>query len=98
MADKLSRIKKIITTHRITLRDRYKVERIGIFGSCVRGDTHRGSDVDVLVEFSEPVSLLQLVSVENYLTDLVGIRVDVVPKEDIRRELKDRILNEAVYV
>jgi hypothetical protein len=74
------------------------VERIGIFGSYIRGDTHMGSDVDVLVEFSEPVSLLQLVSVENYLTDLVGIRVDVVPKEDIRRELKDRILSEAVYV
>ncbi|MFA5268633.1 MAG: nucleotidyltransferase family protein [Methanoregula sp.] len=82
----------------MTLRDRYKVERIGIFGSWVRGDTHRGSDIDVLVEFSEPVSLLQLVSVENYLTDLVGIRVDGVPKEDIRRELKDRILSEAVYV
>jgi hypothetical protein len=59
---------------------------------------HRKSDVDVLVEFSEPISLIQLVSLENYLSDLIGIKVDVVPREDIRSEIKDDILNEAVYV
>ena len=69
-----------------------------LFGSYARGDTHGGSDVDVLVEFLEPISLIQLVSLENYLTGIVGVKVDVVPKEDIRKELKDTILKEAVYV
>ncbi|OPY39000.1 MAG: Nucleotidyltransferase domain protein [Methanoregula sp. PtaU1.Bin051] len=95
---KITTIKKILQDHKAAIRDRYNVSRIGIFGSYVRGDTHRTSDVDVLVEFSEPISLIQLVSLENYLTDLIGIKVDVVPREDIRSEIKDSILREAVYV
>lgn len=95
---KLSTIKKIISDHKPLLHDRYKINKIGVFGSYARGDTHGGSDVDVLVEFLEPISLIQLVSLENYLTRIVGVKVDVVPKEDIRKELKDTILKEAVYV
>lgn len=95
---KITAIKKILRDHKAIIRDRYKVQRIGVFGSYVRGDMHRKSDVDVLVEFSEPISLIQLVSLENYLSDLIGIKVDVVPMEDIRKEIKDDILNEAVYV
>lgn len=52
----------------------------------------------MLVEFSEPVSLIGLLALENFLTALIGIRVDVVPKEDIRRELRETILRDAVYV
>jgi hypothetical protein len=95
---KLSTIKKIIHDHKEILRNRYNICQIGVFGSYVRGDTHSGSDVDVLVEFSQPISLIKLVSLENYLSDIIGIKVDVVPKENIRRELKDTILREAVYV
>jgi hypothetical protein len=95
---KITAIKKILRDHKAIIRDRYNVQRIGVFGSYVRGDMHRKSDVDVLVEFSEPISLIQLVSLENYLSDLIGIKVDVVPREDIRSEIKDDILNEAVYV
>jgi len=94
----LAAIKKILSDNKDLLRDRYKVKRIGLFGSYVRGDTHSGSDVDVLVEFSDTISLLQLVSLENFLTSLIGIKVDVVPLEDIRRELKRAILKEAVYL
>ena len=94
----LSTIKKIISDHKVLLHDRYKINKIGVFGSYARGDTHSGSDVDVLVEFSEPISLIQLISLENYLTGIMGVKVDVVPKEDIRKELKDTILREAVYV
>jgi uncharacterized protein len=97
-AKKLSTIKKILRDHKTLLRDQYHICRIGIFGSYVRGDMHKKSDVDVLVEFSEPISLIRLVSLENYLTRIVGVRVDVVPKDDIRRELRDSILKEAVYV
>jgi predicted nucleotidyltransferase len=59
---KLTAIKKIIRDHKTLLRERYNINRIGVFGSYARGDTHSGSDVDVLVEFSEPISLIQLIS------------------------------------
>lgn len=94
----INHIKKVIREQKTTLRDRFKVARIGIFGSYVRGDMHSGSDVDVVVEFSDTISLLKLVSLENYLSELLGMKVDVVPKEDIRIELRDRILGEAVFV
>jgi uncharacterized protein len=94
----LAKIKDIIKKNRKTLADRYKVSRIGLFGSYVRGDTTSRSDLDVLVEFSEPISLLTLVALENYLSRTIGIKVDVVPKENIRTELRENILHEAVYV
>ncbi|MFQ5836030.1 MAG: nucleotidyltransferase family protein [bacterium] len=50
-----------------------------------------------LVEFEEPVSLFGLVKLENHLTQLLGIKVDVVPKKDVRVELRERILKEVVY-
>ena len=69
-----------------------------MFGSYLRGEERPNSDLDIVVTFSPPVSLLDLVKLENYLTSLTGIKVDVVPKEDIRPELKKEILSQAIYV
>jgi len=80
------------------LKKRFKVKRIGVFGSFTRGEQKEESDLDVLVEFYEPVSLLGLVRLENYLTDILGVKVDVVPKKDVRAELRKRILKETVYL
>jgi predicted nucleotidyltransferase len=80
------------------LRKKFKVKSVGIFGSYVRGEQKSGSDLDVLVEFEEPVSLLKLVSLENYLSEFLGVKVDLIPKADIRPELRSRILSEEVTV
>lgn len=56
------------------------------------------SDVDILVEFEKPVSLLQIVSLENYLSDILRIKVDIVPKKSIRVELREAILKEEIPV
>ena len=53
---------------------------------------------DILVEFEEPVSLLKLVGFENFLKEITGIKVDVVPENDIRPELRENILNEVNYI
>jgi len=94
----LDEIKKIIDEHRLELREKYKISEIGIFGSYVRGEQKEKSDIDILVAFEEPISLLDLVGAENYISDLVGTKVDLVPKKDVRPELKEIILNEVVYV
>lgn len=95
---KIDRVKKILSDHRNEIRQEHKIRKMGIFGSYVRGEQKRKSDIDILVEFAEPVSLLDWVGAENYLTDLLGIKVDLVPKEDVRPELKKRIFKEVVYV
>lgn len=98
MMKTLAEIKKILRKHREGLKEKYNVKEIGIFGSYVKGEQKEMSDVDILVEFEKPVSLLHIVSLENYLSDILRIKVDVVPKKNIRKELKEFILKEAVPV
>lgn len=94
----IDEIKRKIEELKPLLKKRFKVKRIGVFGSYTRGEQKEESDLDVLVEFYEPVSLLGLVRLENYLTDILGVKVDVVPKKDVRAELRKRISKETVYL
>ncbi|MBF0537971.1 MAG: nucleotidyltransferase family protein [Nitrospirae bacterium] len=94
----LSEIKEIIRIHRKEIADRYSVRELGIFGSFATGNERIESDVDILVDFDKSVSLLTLVGLENYLSELIDMKVDVVPKNGLRREIKDRILSETQYL
>lgn len=84
--------------HKDELRQKFEVKEIGIFGSYVRGEQKKKSDVDVLVTFYETIDLFKFVELENYLSDILGVKVDLVMKEGIKPRLKERILSEAVYV
>ena len=94
----IGKIGEILASHKNELRERFKVKELGVFGSYVRGEEKETSDIDILVEFEEPVSLLGLVSLENRLSDLFGLKVDLVPKREIRPELKEKIIKEVVYL
>ncbi|MBE9593343.1 MAG: nucleotidyltransferase family protein [Proteobacteria bacterium] len=96
--ERFEKIKGLLAMHGDVLRERFKVKELGVFGSYVRGEEKEASDIDVLVEFEEPVSLLGLVSLENHLSDLFGVNVDLVPKGEIRPELKEKIIKEVVYL
>ncbi len=92
----LEEIRKTIQAHRDELAQKYGVGVVGVFGSYARGEERAGSDLDVLVEILRPIDLLKLVGAEIYLTDLLGVKVDLVPKRSLRVELRERILKEAV--
>jgi predicted nucleotidyltransferase len=95
---KIDEIKKVLGVYKEELYDKYGVKSIGFFGSYVRGEQRESSDLDILVEFERPISLLKLVNLENYLTDILGLKVDVIPKEDVRPELKKEIFAQALYL
>ena len=78
------------------LRERYQVESLGVFGSFVRNDQRAGSDLDLLVSFRSLPSLLQFIELENYLSDLLGIKVDLVMKDTLKRRIGKRILQEVM--
>jgi len=81
------------------IRKQYKAEVIGIFGSYVRGKQKRKSDLDVLVKFYEGATLFELVGLAIFLEEKLNIKkVDVVPYDAIREEIRDRILKETVYL
>ena len=90
--------KAILKEHRDEVIRRYGVSEIGIFGSFVRGDQKKRSDIDVLVEYDEIPDLFEFINLERYLQRLLRKRIDLVRKEAIRPELKDRILREIVYI
>lgn len=69
-----SEIKNIIRSH---LKG-FDPIKIGIFGSFARGDNKKGSDIDILVEFKESPSLLTLIKLENDLSEILGVKVDLV--------------------
>ncbi len=94
----IEEIKQKIREDQQIYKDQYKVKELKIFGSYVKSEQTQTSDLDILVEFEQPVSLLHMVSLENYLTDALNVKVDIVPKDSLRDELKEQILKEAIPV
>jgi predicted nucleotidyltransferase len=94
----IKRIKRVLLQHKAELRKKFKVKTIGVFGSYVRGEQKQGSDVDVLVEFEEPVGLFEFMRLEFYLSDLLGVKVDLVSKKALKPYIGEHIKREVVYV
>jgi len=96
---KIGEIKRILARHKEELRERFKVREIGVFGSYVRGEQKkRGSDIDILVEFEEPIGLFKFMELEEYLSNLLGAKVDLVSKKALKPRIGKHILKEVVYV
>ena len=74
------------------------MESLGIFGSYVRGEERKGSDVDLLVEIGRAMGLLEFISLERHLTELLGTKVDLVMRRALRRRIGRQILDEVVPV
>ncbi len=91
-------VKEILQKHKDEIVQKYKVKELGIFGSFVRGEQEKMSDVDVLVEYYELPGLLEFIDLEIYIEKLLRKKVDLVEKEGIRPELKKRILDEVIYI
>jgi len=70
------------------------VKKISVFGSYVRGEEKGESDIDIIVEFSERKSLLELVRIERELSEFLGIKVDLLTEQSISPYLIDSIRKE----
>jgi hypothetical protein len=93
-----ARIIGILRRNKTYLEEIYHVGSIGIFGSCRRGEEHEGSDVDLLVEFSEVPGIFGFLRLERYLSEILGRPVDLVEKSALKPRIGRRILNEVIYV
>ena len=90
----LTEIKELIARERYVLANEHKVKTIGVFGSYVRNKARRESDLDLLVEFNEPVTLIDFIRTENYLSSITGLKVDLVMKDALKPRIGRRILEE----
>jgi len=92
----LEKIKKILKEHKKELEEKFYVKNIAIFGSYVRGTQTKESDIDILVEFKKPITLIQFIKLENYLSELLGLKVDLVMKKSLKPYIKKQVLKEAI--
>ena len=94
----LERITNILKEHKEELKEKYGVKEIGIFGSYVKGEYKEKSDLDILVEFEEDakIGLLRFVNMENRLSELIGVKVDLVEKSALKPRIGRHILKEVV--
>ena len=72
------------------------VRSLDVFGSVARGESGPGSDVDLLVDFDKPIGLFHFFRVQRRLEEILGCRVDLVMRDAVKRQLRDRIFAEAV--
>ena len=94
----LQEIESILRDQKPILKQKFGVLEIGIFGSFVRGEQKDTSDLDLLIDFEEPIGLIKYVGLQNYLSDKVGERVDLVTKSGLKPRISGHILKEVIYV
>jgi predicted nucleotidyltransferase len=80
------------------LRRRYPIRELGVFGSYVRGEQTEDSDLDILVNLGDGIGLLELAGLQQDLSDALGVRVDLVMRDAVKRGIARRILSEAVML
>jgi predicted nucleotidyltransferase len=97
-AEKLEKIRSVLQKEMPRLREEHSVTSLEIFGSFVRGEASPSSDLDLLVEFEQTPTLFSFIRLENELSELLGIRVDLVMRNGLKPALGARILAEAEAV
>jgi predicted nucleotidyltransferase len=94
----LEEIKEKIQERRDNLRKQFGVTEIGLFGSYVRAEQSESSDVDILVELEKPIGFFKFLELEEYLEELIGLKVDLVTKKALKPAIGRYILDELVPV
>ncbi len=95
---RIDEILKILREELPYLREKFHVKNIGLFGSYARGEQTEGSDIDLIVEFEKPIDFFTLVELEDYLTEKLGAKVEVVTPNALNERIKRYIMKDVAYV
>ncbi len=93
--NRLEKFKTILHEQTPTLREQFSVATLEVFGSYVRHEEKTTSDLDILVTFEKAPSILKFIRLENHLSDVLGVKVDLVLKDSLKPAIGERILREA---
>jgi predicted nucleotidyltransferase len=95
MKTQIEQIKSILKNELPDLKAKYHINSLDIFGSYLRNENNSESDIDILVSFSEAPSLFKFIELEDYLSNLLGIKADLVMKSALKPFIGQKILSEA---
>ena len=96
MNQSLSHYAEILHSHLPELQKQFSVKSLGLFGSYVRGQQRADSDLDVLVNFDELPSLTKFIRLEDRLSEITGLEIDLVMEDGLKPNIGKRILKEVV--
>ncbi|HYV94446.1 MAG TPA: nucleotidyltransferase family protein [Chitinophagales bacterium] len=96
--NKIDQYKEVLKIELPYLQEKYSVSEIGVFGSYVRLENKEDSDLDILVKFDEYPSLFKYLDLQQYLTEKLGVKVDLVHKDSLKKYIGKRILSEVQYL
>ena len=94
----LIEIENIIKSHKDELEKKYHVKTIGIFGSYARNEQEDKSDLDVLIDFAEPVGFFSFLDLEEYLENLLELKIDLVTPNALKPYMGKMIIEEVRYL
>ena len=94
----IEQFRRLLSEQLPQLAEEYHVSSLALFGSYVRGEATPASDLDVLVTFRRPPSLLRLIKLEQFLSDELAVKVDLVVRDSLKPYIGRRILAEATPV
>ena len=96
----LAELREALRSQELYLAEKYGVQVIGVFGSYVRNEQRPESDLDILIELERPpkISLIGLVELEQYLSEVLGVRTELAIKRNLKKRICKRILHEVVPV
>lgn len=94
----IEEIKKVIGNYKPIIEKQFKVKEMAIFGSYIRNEQEDKSDIDILVEFYEPIGFFTFIDLEEYLEKILGIKVDLVSKNALKPKIGEYILQEMIPV
>jgi uncharacterized protein len=96
----LIEIQQTLREQKPYLAEKFGVKIVGVFGSYVRQEQRPDSDLDLLIELDRPprISLIGLVELENYLSQILGVKVDLAVKTNLKKRIGIRILQEVVPI
>jgi hypothetical protein len=76
----------------------YEPNLVGVFGSYARNEQTSSSDMDILIDLKHKTNLLDLIGIEQELTELLGIRVDLITLRSVNKELKSYIQKDLIRI
>ena len=95
---KKSEVIRILNGQRKELQERFYISSLSLFGSVARDEADADSDVDLLVEFNEPVGLFQFIELQQRLEELLDCKVDLGTPRSLKPRIKEQVLQEAIRV
>ncbi len=90
-------VKEVLTTHKHYLSQKYHISYLAIFGSVSRGDNNEKSDIDILVDFSQPIGI-EFIDLADELENILHNKIDLVSRNAIKPKYFEQIKNDLIYV